>query len=64
VAASSIMSITLIYYYCPSASLANSVPQLQPPAQQPHSQHVWQTDNDVAANTYSVEFSRNGVDFT
>jgi Secretion system C-terminal sorting domain len=64
VAASSIVSVTLNYYYCPNAILANSIRSFNLLRNNRTVDLVWQTDNDVAANTYSVEFSRNGVDFT
>jgi hypothetical protein len=64
VAASSIVSITLNYYYCPNSVLANNIRSFTLLRNNRSVNLVWQTDNDLAANNYSVEVSRNGTDFT
>jgi hypothetical protein len=64
VAASSIVSVSLTYYYCPNSVLANGIRSFNLMRNNRSVNLVWQTDNDVAANKYAVEFSRNGTDFS
>jgi hypothetical protein len=63
VAASSIVSVTLTYYYCPLAVLAKGLSAFSLTREGHNVVLGWKADNEVSTNRYTIEMSRNGKDF-
>ena len=63
VAANSVVSVTLTYYYCPSSVLAKGLSAFSISREGQNVALGWKADNEVLTNRYTIEMSRNGKDF-
>jgi hypothetical protein len=63
VAAASVVSISLTYYYCPSSVLAKGLSAFSLTRDGQNVALAWKAENEVLSNKYTVEMSRNGRDF-
>lgn len=64
VAAASLVSVTLTYFYCPNAVLAKGLSAFSLSREGQNVALGWKSDNEVAGNLYTVEMSHNGKDFS
>ncbi len=64
VAAQSNVTLRLSYYYCPNAVLATGIRSFDILRDNHSLSLTWLTENDLLSNSYSVELSHNGIDFT
>ncbi len=63
VATFSRISLRLTYYWCPNAVLPTGIRNFSAIRKDRKVQLQWLTENEIASNSYSIEFSRNGSDF-
>jgi hypothetical protein len=63
VAASSVVSVTLTYYYCPASVLAKGLSAFSITREGRNVTLDWKAENEDPANQYTVELSSNGTSF-
>lgn len=64
VAANSVVSVTLTYFYCPSSVLAKGLSAFSLTHEGQNLALGWKSENEAVGNHYTVEMSRNGKDYT